>query len=177
MMCSGRFLAAGCLELPRTYPEAPLRLENEPMAQRIEDPNDEHALLWLAFAQSIADCYAVMRALGRRRSGAQLPGPAVRQPAAGDADLLASSCLRVAMVPPRPPPGRRPPSPTHREVTVALVGGRRFREQCLARFLEMSGIRIVIGAVETLGESLASQEGRSISSSSIREITPAATEA
>jgi hypothetical protein len=60
---------------------------------------------------------------------------------------------------------------------VALVGGRRFREQCLARFLEMSGIRIVIGAVETLGESLASQEGRSISSSSIREITPAATEA
>ncbi|HET9866917.1 MAG TPA: response regulator transcription factor [Nitrospira sp.] len=43
--------------------------------------------------------------------------------------------------------------------TVALVGGRRFREQCLARYLEMSGMRITIGAVEHLRESLVSQEG------------------
>ena len=44
------------------------------------------------------------------------------------------------------------------QFTVALVGGRRFREQCLARFLEMSGLRIRIGDVENLRESLASQE-------------------
>lgn len=45
------------------------------------------------------------------------------------------------------------------QFTVALVGGRRFREQCLARFLEMSGVRIKIGVVENLRESLVSQEG------------------
>jgi DNA-binding NarL/FixJ family response regulator len=45
------------------------------------------------------------------------------------------------------------------QFTVVLVGGRRFREQCLARFLEMSGIRITIGAVENLRASLASQKG------------------
>jgi hypothetical protein len=45
------------------------------MAQRIQDANDEYALLWLAFAQSIADCYAVMRALRRRRDDAQLQRP------------------------------------------------------------------------------------------------------
>jgi DNA-binding NarL/FixJ family response regulator len=45
------------------------------------------------------------------------------------------------------------------QFTVALVGGRRFRERCLARYLEMSGIRITIGAVEDLRASLASQTG------------------
>ena len=43
------------------------------------------------------------------------------------------------------------------ELTVALVGGRRFRERCLARYLELSGVRITIGAVENLRESLLSQ--------------------
>jgi DNA-binding NarL/FixJ family response regulator len=38
--------------------------------------------------------------------------------------------------------------------TVALVGGRRFREQCLARFLEQSGVEIRICAVENLREDL-----------------------
>jgi DNA-binding NarL/FixJ family response regulator len=47
------------------------------------------------------------------------------------------------------------------QFTVALVGGRRFREQCLARYLEMSGVRITIGSVENLRESLFSQ-GRAI---------------
>jgi DNA-binding NarL/FixJ family response regulator len=42
------------------------------------------------------------------------------------------------------------------QFTVALVGGRRFREQCLARYLEMSGVRIAIGSVENLRESLLS---------------------
>lgn len=46
------------------------------------------------------------------------------------------------------------------EFTVALVGGRRFREQCLARYLEMNGVGIVIGSVENLRESLCSREGR-----------------
>jgi DNA-binding NarL/FixJ family response regulator len=45
------------------------------------------------------------------------------------------------------------------QFTVALVGGRRFRELCLARFLEMSGVRIKIGEIENLRESLAAQEG------------------
>lgn len=45
------------------------------------------------------------------------------------------------------------------QFTVALVGGRRFREQCLARYLEMSGVRITIGSVENLRESLFSEEG------------------
>ena len=45
------------------------------------------------------------------------------------------------------------------QVTVALVGGRRFRELCLARFLEMSGVRIKIGEVENLRASLGSQQG------------------
>ena len=43
------------------------------------------------------------------------------------------------------------------ELTVALVGGRRFRERCLARYLELSGVRITIGSVENLRESLLSQ--------------------
>ena len=43
------------------------------------------------------------------------------------------------------------------QFTVALVGGRRFRERCLARYLEMSGVRIAIGAVENLRESLSSE--------------------
>jgi DNA-binding NarL/FixJ family response regulator len=42
------------------------------------------------------------------------------------------------------------------QITVALVGGRRLRELCLARFLEMSGICIAIGEVQRLGESLKS---------------------
>ena len=33
-----------------------------------------------------------------------------------------------------------------RQFTVALLGGRRFRERCLARYLAMSGVRIAIGA-------------------------------
>jgi DNA-binding NarL/FixJ family response regulator len=45
------------------------------------------------------------------------------------------------------------------QFTVALVGGRRFRELCLARFLEMSGVRIRIGEIENLRESLVAQEG------------------
>jgi DNA-binding NarL/FixJ family response regulator len=40
------------------------------------------------------------------------------------------------------------------QVTVALVGGRRFREQCLARFLEQDGVGIRICAVENLREDL-----------------------
>jgi DNA-binding NarL/FixJ family response regulator len=40
------------------------------------------------------------------------------------------------------------------QITVALVGGRRFREQCLARFLEQSGVEIRICAVENLREDL-----------------------
>jgi DNA-binding NarL/FixJ family response regulator len=43
--------------------------------------------------------------------------------------------------------------------TVALVGGRRFRERCLARYLEDSGIRITTGAVANLRDSLAAQDG------------------
>jgi DNA-binding NarL/FixJ family response regulator len=45
-----------------------------------------------------------------------------------------------------------------RQITVALVGGRRLRELCLARFLEMSGICIRIGEVQRLRESLDSHE-------------------
>ena len=45
-----------------------------------------------------------------------------------------------------------------RQVAVALLGGRRFREQCLARFLEMSGFHIRIGAIDNLRESLVGQE-------------------
>jgi DNA-binding NarL/FixJ family response regulator len=45
------------------------------------------------------------------------------------------------------------------QFTVALVGGRRFRELCLARFLEMSGVRIRVGEIENLRESLVAQEG------------------
>lgn len=41
------------------------------------------------------------------------------------------------------------------QLTVALIGGRRFREQCLARYLEMSGVRIVVSSVEHLSEALA----------------------
>jgi DNA-binding NarL/FixJ family response regulator len=40
------------------------------------------------------------------------------------------------------------------QIAVALVGGRRFREQCLARFLEQSGVEIRICAVENLREDL-----------------------
>jgi DNA-binding NarL/FixJ family response regulator len=43
--------------------------------------------------------------------------------------------------------------------TVALVGGRRLREQCLARYLEMSGVHIVTGSVEDLRGSLVSGAG------------------
>jgi DNA-binding NarL/FixJ family response regulator len=46
------------------------------------------------------------------------------------------------------------------QFTVALVGGRRFRERCLARYLEMCGLRIAIGAVQNLRESLLSQQMR-----------------
>jgi DNA-binding NarL/FixJ family response regulator len=45
------------------------------------------------------------------------------------------------------------------QFTVALVGGRRLREQCLARFLEMSGVRIRIGAVENFREGLIRSDG------------------
>jgi DNA-binding NarL/FixJ family response regulator len=45
------------------------------------------------------------------------------------------------------------------EFTVALVGGRRFREKCLAQYLEMSGACIAIGSVENLWETLSSQVG------------------
>jgi DNA-binding NarL/FixJ family response regulator len=45
------------------------------------------------------------------------------------------------------------------QIMVALVGGRRLREQCLARFLEMSGVCIRIGVIESLRESLVCQEG------------------
>jgi DNA-binding NarL/FixJ family response regulator len=45
------------------------------------------------------------------------------------------------------------------QFTVALVGGRRLREQCLARFLEMSGVRIRVGAVENLREDLVRPDG------------------
>jgi hypothetical protein len=38
------------------------------------------------------------------------------------------------------------------QITVALVGGRRLRELCLARFLEISGICIKIGEVQRLRE-------------------------
>jgi DNA-binding NarL/FixJ family response regulator len=41
---------------------------------------------------------------------------------------------------------------------VALLGGRRLRELCLARFLEMSGVCIKIGEVQRLRESLDSRE-------------------
>jgi DNA-binding NarL/FixJ family response regulator len=44
------------------------------------------------------------------------------------------------------------------QITVALVGGRRLREQCLARFLEMSGMRIKIALIENLRESVVGQE-------------------
>lgn len=46
-----------------------------------------------------------------------------------------------------------------RQCTVALVGGRRLREQCLARYLEMSGVHIVTGSVEDLRGSLVSGAG------------------
>jgi DNA-binding NarL/FixJ family response regulator len=46
-----------------------------------------------------------------------------------------------------------------KQITVALVGGRRFREQCLARFLELSGLGIRICAVENLRESVLCQDG------------------
>ncbi|MGH6897712.1 MAG: LuxR C-terminal-related transcriptional regulator [Geminicoccaceae bacterium] len=45
------------------------------------------------------------------------------------------------------------------QTTVALVGGRRFRERCLARFLEMNGLRVKIALVESLRESIVGQEG------------------
>jgi hypothetical protein len=47
-----------------------------------------------------------------------------------------------------------------RQFTVALLGGRRFRERCLARYLAMSGVRIAIGAMEDLRESLLSPKAR-----------------
>ena len=45
------------------------------------------------------------------------------------------------------------------QITVALVGGGRLRERCLARFLEMSGLHVKIALVENLRESVAGQEG------------------
>ena len=36
------------------------------------------------------------------------------------------------------------------QITVAVVGGRRFREQCFARFLERRGLRVEICSVEDL---------------------------
>ncbi|MDF2766340.1 MAG: putative two component transcriptional regulator, LuxR family [Rhodospirillales bacterium] len=45
------------------------------------------------------------------------------------------------------------------QITVALVGGRRFRQRCLARFLEMSGLHVKIALVENLRESVVGQEG------------------
>lgn len=45
------------------------------------------------------------------------------------------------------------------DFTVALVGGRRFREQCLARYLEANGVRIAIGSVDDLRASFCSREG------------------
>lgn len=45
------------------------------------------------------------------------------------------------------------------DFTVALVGGRRFREQCLARYLEANGVRIAIGLVDDLRASFCSREG------------------
>jgi DNA-binding NarL/FixJ family response regulator len=44
------------------------------------------------------------------------------------------------------------------QITVALVGGRRLREQCLARFLELSGLVIKIGAVENFRKGVPGQE-------------------
>jgi DNA-binding NarL/FixJ family response regulator len=43
--------------------------------------------------------------------------------------------------------------------SVGLVGGRRLREQCLARFLELNGLRIRIGAVEDLTKNLVGPDG------------------
>jgi hypothetical protein len=68
------------------------------MAQWIQDANDEYALLSLAFAQSIADCYAVMRAFRPRRDGAQLPAADVRQ-SANVADLFARSLPEGGLAP------------------------------------------------------------------------------
>jgi DNA-binding NarL/FixJ family response regulator len=44
------------------------------------------------------------------------------------------------------------------QITVALVGGRRLREQCLGRFLELSGVGIQIVALENLREHLLEQK-------------------
>jgi DNA-binding NarL/FixJ family response regulator len=44
------------------------------------------------------------------------------------------------------------------QITVALVARRRFREQCLARFLELSGLGIQIVALENLRENLLDQD-------------------
>jgi DNA-binding NarL/FixJ family response regulator len=44
------------------------------------------------------------------------------------------------------------------QITAALVGGRRLREKCLARFLELSGFSIRICAVENLREGLLAEE-------------------
>jgi DNA-binding NarL/FixJ family response regulator len=45
------------------------------------------------------------------------------------------------------------------QVTVALIGGRRLREQCLARFLELSGFGIQIVSLDNSRDSVVSQAG------------------
>ena len=43
------------------------------------------------------------------------------------------------------------------QITVALLGGHRLREQCLARYLEMSGFNTINGAKDNLRETLVDQ--------------------
>jgi DNA-binding NarL/FixJ family response regulator len=45
------------------------------------------------------------------------------------------------------------------QITLALIAGRTFRAQCLARFLELSGFGIRIVALENVRESLLRQNG------------------
>ena len=46
-----------------------------------------------------------------------------------------------------------------RQCTVAFIAGRTLKEQCLARFLELSGFAIRIVALESIHESLHPQNG------------------
>jgi DNA-binding NarL/FixJ family response regulator len=45
------------------------------------------------------------------------------------------------------------------QITVALIAGRTLRAQCLARFLELSGLGIRIVALENICENLRAQDG------------------
>jgi DNA-binding NarL/FixJ family response regulator len=45
------------------------------------------------------------------------------------------------------------------DITVGLVGGRRLREQLLARFLELSGLRIETCAIENLADNPVRSDG------------------